>query len=196
MISVIGVDHLYFTTHITEKYVLGWSQPGPPLLFPSGENRERPRANRQPGIPWLLCHWKNSPWDSPRPRWTFSFCLMVDLFTTFLYRGHPRDDAIREENLQPGSEKNFHKKGTDLYSARDIAFDFDSVMMYGPTDFGILDSAGKRKTTIQPLVPGVEIRSFCHKIVTDSLQSKIGLMNYLKLLRGPETKTDLSFVDL
>ena len=84
---------------------------------------------------------------------------MIDLFTTFLYRGHPRDDAIREENLQPGSEKKFHKKGTDMYSARDIAFDFDSVMMFGPTDFGILDSSGKRKTTIQPLVPGVKIRS-------------------------------------
>ena len=92
---------------------------------------------------------------------------MVDLFTTFLYRGHPRDDAIRqgliyqssEENLQPGSEKNFQRKGTDLYSARDIAFDFDSVMMYGPTYFGILYSSGKRKTTIQPLVPG----SFCHE---------------------------------
>ena len=84
---------------------------------------------------------------------------MVDLFTTFLYRSHPRDDAIREENLQPGSEKNFQRKGTDLYSARDIAFDFDSVMMYGPMDFGILDDSGKRKTTIQPLVQGVKIRS-------------------------------------
>ena len=74
-----------------------------------------------------------------------------------------RDSFVRvlEENLQPGSEKNFQKKGTDLYSARDIAFDFDSVMMYGPTDFGVLDSStGKRKTTIQPLVPGVKIRFF------------------------------------
>ena len=67
---------------------------------------------------------------------------------------------VLEENLQPGSEKNFQKKGTDEYSARDIEFDFDSVMMYGPTDFGILDSNGKRKTTIQPLVSGVDIRSF------------------------------------
>ena len=73
-----------------------------------------------------------------------------------------RDSFVRvlEENLQPGSEKNFQKKGTDLYSARDTAFDFNSVMMYGPTDFGKLDSNGKRKTTIQPLIPGVEIRSF------------------------------------
>ena len=72
-----------------------------------------------------------------------------------------RDSFVKvlEENLQPGSEKNFQKKGTDLYSARDIAFDFDSVMMYGPTDYGILDDSGKRKTTIQPLVQGVKIRS-------------------------------------
>ena len=65
---------------------------------------------------------------------------------------------VLEENLQTGSEKNFQKKGTDLYNARDVAFDFDSVMMYGPTDFGILDIAGRRKTTIEPLVPGVKIR--------------------------------------
>ena len=63
------------------------------------------------------------------------------------------------QNIQDGSEKNFLKKETDLYSTRDTPFDFDSVMIYGPTDYGILDSqTGQRMTTIQPLIPGVEIR--------------------------------------
>ena len=62
------------------------------------------------------------------------------------------------ENVQEGSERNFLKKGTDLYSTRDTPFDYDSIMIYGPTDYEILDSAGQRTTTIQPLMPGVEIR--------------------------------------
>ena len=62
------------------------------------------------------------------------------------------------ENVQEGSERNFLKKGTDLYSTRDTPFDYESIMVYGPTDYGILDSAGQRMTTIQPLMPGVEIR--------------------------------------
>ena len=33
-----------------------------------------------------------------------------------------------------------------------------SIMMYGPNDFGTLDSLGERRTTIQPLDPKVEIR--------------------------------------
>ena len=62
------------------------------------------------------------------------------------------------QNIKDGSERNFLKKETDLYSTRDTPFDFDSIMIYGPTDYGILDSAGQRMTTIQPLTPGVEIR--------------------------------------
>ena len=62
------------------------------------------------------------------------------------------------ENIKDGSEQNFLKKETDLYSTRDTPFDFDSIMIYGPTDYGILDSVGQRMTTIQPLVPGEEIR--------------------------------------
>ena len=62
------------------------------------------------------------------------------------------------ENVQEGSERNFLKKGTDLYSTRDTPFDYDSIMIYGPNDYGIVDSAGQRMTTIQPLMPGVEIR--------------------------------------
>ena len=62
------------------------------------------------------------------------------------------------QNIKDGSERNFLKKETDLYSTRDTPFDFDSIMIYGPTDYGILDRNGQRMTTIQPLKPGVEIR--------------------------------------
>ena len=62
------------------------------------------------------------------------------------------------ENIEEGSERNFLKKGTDLYNTRNTPFDFESIMIYGPTDYGSLDNAGQRRTTIQPLVPGVEIR--------------------------------------
>ena len=62
------------------------------------------------------------------------------------------------ENLEPGNERSFLKKETDLYSTRETPFDFDSIMFYGPTDYGILDSAGQRMTTIQPLMAGVDIR--------------------------------------
>lgn len=31
-------------------------------------------------------------------------------------------------------------------------------MMYGPTDFGVLDDFGNRQTTIEPLKPGVKLR--------------------------------------
>ena len=71
-----------------------------------------------------------------------------------------RDSYVKilYENVEEGSERNFLKKRTDLYSSRDTPFDYESIMIYGPTDYGILDSAGQRMTTIQPLMPGVEIR--------------------------------------
>ena len=71
-----------------------------------------------------------------------------------------RDSYVKilHKNIQVGSERNFQRKGTDLYSTRDTPFDFDSIMIYGPTDYRILDSEGQRMTTIQPLMPGVEIR--------------------------------------
>ena len=62
------------------------------------------------------------------------------------------------ENIEPGFERNFKKKGTDLYSTRDTPFDYDSIMIYGSRDYGVLDSTGQRMITIQPLLQGVEIR--------------------------------------
>ena len=76
---------------------------------------------------------------------------------------HSRPDrdshvSILFENIQPGAEKNFRKVGNGTHSARGTPFDLESIMFYGPTDFGIIDSTGKRKTTIEPLRPGYEIR--------------------------------------
>ena len=61
------------------------------------------------------------------------------------------------DNVQDGEKKNFLEKGLD-YSSRSTPFDFDSIMMYGPTDFGVKDSAGQRMTTIQPLISRIEFR--------------------------------------
>ena len=60
------------------------------------------------------------------------------------------------DNVVDEQKKNFNKKGLD-YSSRSTPFDFDSIMMYGPTDYGIKDSAGRR-TTIQPLLPEIKFR--------------------------------------
>ena len=73
-----------------------------------------------------------------------------------------RDQHVKilHKNLSPGDEiaKNFKLKGLVNYSDQDTPFDFDSVMMYGPTDFGEPNGAGQWKTTIEPLQPGIEIR--------------------------------------
>ena len=63
------------------------------------------------------------------------------------------------DNIIPGQEGNFKRKVSGTYSAHDTPFDWGSIMMYGPTDAGKMDSVnGTRKTTIRPKVPGVEIR--------------------------------------
>ena len=66
--------------------------------------------------------------------------------------------SILIENVEPGSRKNFRKESGDSHSGRGTPFDHLSIMIYGPKDFGIEDSMGQRKTTIQPLDPKVEIR--------------------------------------
>ena len=67
---------------------------------------------------------------------------------------------ILHENMLTGNDKNFQRKENIFYSARDTPFDFDSVMMYGPKDFGKVGIDGGRMRTILPLVPGVTLRSF------------------------------------
>ena len=62
-------------------------------------------------------------------------------------------------NIIPGQEGNFRRTTSGTYTDHDTPFDWGSIMMYGPTDAGKMDSGtGARKTTIRPKVPGVEIR--------------------------------------
>ena len=65
---------------------------------------------------------------------------------------------ILKDNLQPGSEKNFKIKDRPSYDTRNTPFDFQSVLMYGPSDFGMKISGGRFKTTIEPLRSEDEIR--------------------------------------
>ena len=62
------------------------------------------------------------------------------------------------ENIIPGAEKNFKKTKSSKHGYRGTRLDLESVMMYGPTAFGNLDSIGKRMITIEPQMPGVEFR--------------------------------------
>ena len=70
-----------------------------------------------------------------------------------------RDDHVRIlfENVQPGTEHNFEKVSNDTHDMGKTPFDFQSIMIYGPFDFGIEISSGEWKRTIQPLESGVEI---------------------------------------
>ena len=63
------------------------------------------------------------------------------------------------DNVEPNRTNNFEKKNITNYSGRGTPFDPHSIMIYGPKDFGIVDSTtGERKTTIQPCDQKVEIR--------------------------------------
>ena len=77
---------------------------------------------------------------------------------------HSRPDrdlyvSILFDNIEPKSRRNFGKVESQMYNARSTPFDISSIMMYGPEDFGVMDSQGRRKKTIQPLQPGIELRS-------------------------------------
>ena len=61
------------------------------------------------------------------------------------------------ENVEPASQKNFRKESSHSHSGRGTPFDPQSIMIFGPEDFGIEDGLGQRKTTIQPLDPNIEI---------------------------------------
>ena len=66
--------------------------------------------------------------------------------------------SILMENVEPGSEKNFRKESDDTHSGSGTPFDPQSIMIFGPKDFGIEDDMGQKKTTIQLLDPQVEMR--------------------------------------
>ena len=66
--------------------------------------------------------------------------------------------SILLDNVQPGREANFHKQGKETFTTQNTPFDYQSIMLYPSDAFGKEDGSGGRKTTIQPLRPGVEIR--------------------------------------
>ena len=63
--------------------------------------------------------------------------------------------TILDSNVLPEYRRLFAKRTDETYCT---PFDTDSVMLWGSKDYGILDNAGQRKTTIQAVEPGVEIR--------------------------------------
>ena len=50
-------------------------------------------------------------------------------------------------------QRSFDMRSANHFTTSNTPFDFDSILMSGPTDFG---KSGM--TTIQSLIPGVEIR--------------------------------------
>ena len=66
--------------------------------------------------------------------------------------------SVITENVEPRARKNFKKASNHSHTGRGTPFDHDSIMMYGPRDFGIEESNGERKTTIQPLDHNIVIR--------------------------------------
>ena len=73
---------------------------------------------------------------------------------------HDRDLYVKilTANLREGSESQFKIKDRLSYGTRNTPFDFESVLMYGPTDFGQKLSRGLFKKTIEPLRQEDEIR--------------------------------------
>ena len=92
--------------------------------------------------------------------------MLVAIIVRFLsgaVHEHTRPDRdlfvkILWENIQHGQEQNFHKVTSDAHNTSNTPFDYESIMMYGPSDFGTEQSLGKRKNTIQPHESGVDIR--------------------------------------
>ena len=68
--------------------------------------------------------------------------------------------SILLDNVEPGREANFRKKRSETFNSRNTPFDYQSIMLYPSDAFGKEDGSGGRKTTIQPLKPGVEIRQY------------------------------------
>ena len=66
--------------------------------------------------------------------------------------------SVITENVEPRARQNFKKASNDSHTGRGTPFDHDSIMMYGPRDFGIEESNGERKTTIQPLDHNIVLR--------------------------------------
>ena len=84
-------------------------------------------------------------------------------FPTGAVHEHTRPDRdlyvkILWENIQAGTENNFEKVSNDTHSTSNTPFDYKSIMIYGPYDFGIEGSSGEKRRTIQPLETGIDMR--------------------------------------
>ena len=95
--------------------------------------------------------------------------------------------SILLDNVEPGREANFRKKRSETFNSRNTPFDYQSIMLYPSDAFGREDGSGGRKTTIQSLKPGVEIRQ--------KIQDKSSQLTTYIMCRGSEAKTELSAVD-
>ena len=76
--------------------------------------------------------------------------------------------TINYENIKPGSEANFERVDTSTHHTRNTPFDFESIMMYGPHDFGKIGSSGRARVTIQPKKGGVDMRQVWEDIALHS----------------------------
>jgi len=95
--------------------------------------------------------------------------------------------SILLENVQPGREANFRKKGNETFNSRNTPFDYQSIMLYPSDAFGREDGSGGRKTTIQSLEPGVEIRG-------SEAKTELSAVDAVELARAYQPKTgDMCF---
>jgi len=90
--------------------------------------------------------------------------------------------SILRDNIQPGREANFRKQEAETFNTRNTPFDYQSIMLYPSDAFGKEDGLGGRKTTIQSLKPGVEIRG-------SDTKTKLSTVDVVELARAYQPKT-------
>ena len=117
--------------------------------------------------PWFarLYLRRSCPSQDPACTWYgFHYCKEIYRICSGAMHEHMRPDrdlfvSINYENIQPQATSNFAMVHSSSQSFGNTPFDTSSVMMYGPHDFGIIDSSGRPKITVQPLKAGVDMRS-------------------------------------
>jgi len=93
--------------------------------------------------------------------------------------------SINYENIQPQATSNFAMVHSSSQSFGNTPFDTSSVMMYGPHDFGIIDSSGRPKITVQPLKAGVDMRE-------TETKTELSLVDKIELARAYQPITDMN----
>ena len=94
--------------------------------------------------------------------WSIYSSRLFDLFLGAVHeQSRPDRDLyvnILWANIKTGKEHNFNKTSNATHSGRGTPFDPESIMIYGPKNFGKDDGKGGKETTIQPLDPNVQIK--------------------------------------